>query len=209
MSLSKERVDEFKEIYKKEYGKELTDAEASEAAHNLVGFVELLWEVSMKEAQRKRRLKKEPDGFSVDGQYSCLVCRCSISPETGWYDKWGQKCLLCTKAIKNGVVPAFVPRDHDSFYKTWELKDKFKIHPQTARKMVRTGELKARIITTEEGKPYEYIFLKKENPQLVSRFNPIRKSWNRHRKKEDARREKEWKLEMCENTGSLRVRLKN
>ena len=198
MTLSQKSIDEFKEIYKKEHGEELSDDEASESAHNLVGFVNLLWKCAVRDTKKKERLKKEPDGFPVDGQYSCLVCGCSIDPETGWYDKWGQKCLPCTKAIKNGVIPAFVCRDHDSYYKTWELKDKFKIHPQTARKMVRAGELKARIITTEENKPYEYIFLKKENLQLISRYSPERKSYDRHRKKEDVRRAREWKIEMSE-----------
>lgn len=196
--LSKESIDEFKVIFEKEYGKELTDAEASESANNLANFFELLWDISIKDLKKKRRLKKEPDGFPVDGQYSCLICGCSINPETGWYDKWGQKCFPCTRAVKSGAIPSFVCINDDSYYKAWQLKDKFKIHPQTMRKMVRLGELKARIITTEDGKPYEYIFLRKENPHLVSRYSPARKSWDRHRKKDDARRDREWKQEIME-----------
>jgi len=183
MILSQKSIDEFKEIFEKESGKELNQTEASEAAHNLVNFFDLLYQISLREVKLKRRLKKEPDGFPVDGQYSCLVCGCIIDAATGWYDKWGQKCLNCTKAVKDGVIPTFVCHDHDSYYKSWELKDKFKIHPQTARKLVRQGELKARIVTTDAGKPYEYIFLKKENPHLICSYPPERKSYNRHRDK--------------------------
>jgi hypothetical protein len=37
----------------------------------------------------------------------------------------------------------------------------------------------------ENGRPYEYIFLKKENPELVAceKWNPIYKSQKRHRDK--------------------------
>ncbi|MFH1909785.1 MAG: hypothetical protein ABIJ72_01145 [bacterium] len=196
MTLPPKAIEEFKEIYKKEYGKELSDVEASESANNLVGLFKLLWDCSIRDAKRKSQLKKEPEGFHItDGTYSCMVCGCSVTGDQSWYDQWGVKCLLCQKAVKEGVVPGFVCRDHDSHYKMWELKDKFKIHPQTARKLVRQGELKARIVTTEDGKPYEYIFLKKENPHLISRYSPERKSYNRHRDKEYNRQARELKLE--------------
>src|SRR3989344_5893628 len=195
MNLPQKSIDEFKKIFKKEHGKELTDAEASESANNLAGFFEVLWDISIRESKRKRQLKKEPQGFHItNGTYNCLVCHRSVTGDESWYDEWGVKCLLCQKAIKVGVVPGFVCRASDSCYRMWELKDKFKIHPQTVRKMIRTGELKARIVTTEEGKPYEYIFLKKENPHLVSRYSPERKSYDRHRDKENNRRSKEWKI---------------
>ena len=196
MTLPTEAIEEFKEIYKKEYGKELSDAEASESANNLVGFFKLIWDCSIRDAKRKRQLKKEPEGFHIiDGTYNCLVCGCSVTGDQSWYDQWGVKCLLCQKALKESVIPGFACKDHNSYYKMWELKDKFKIHPQTARKLVRQGELKARIVTTADGKPHEYIFLKKENPHLISRYSPERKSYDRHRNKEYDRRARELKLE--------------
>lgn len=196
MGLPEKSIEEFKEIYKKEYGKELNDAEASEAANNLVNFYKLLWDISIKEVKRERRLKKEPEGFHLtDGTYSCSVCGRSITGEEDWYDEWGIKCLLCQKAVKEKIIPGFVCKNHDSYYKTWELKDEFKIHPQTARKLIRQGELKARIVTTEDGKPHEYIFLKKENPHLISKYSPERKSYDRHRDKAYNRQARELKLE--------------
>jgi hypothetical protein len=54
MYLSDESVQKFKEIFKKEYGKEYTDAEAREAASNLVGFFELLIKVDQHNKQKKQ-----------------------------------------------------------------------------------------------------------------------------------------------------------
>lgn len=62
MAVSKKYVDEFKEIFKKEHNKDLTDDEAQEAADNLVGFFELLWKCAQEDANREQRLKKEPKG---------------------------------------------------------------------------------------------------------------------------------------------------
>lgn len=77
MGLSQETIEEFKEIYKKEKGKELSDAEASEAAHNLVNFFDLLWQISIKETKKKRRLKKE-----LLLSLEQLVLNISICPST-------------------------------------------------------------------------------------------------------------------------------
>ena len=49
----------------------------------------------------------------------------------------------------------------------WELKDKFGIHPGTAKKMIREGELKARIIKDKEGRDCFWVFLKKENEDFL------------------------------------------
>jgi len=42
--LFKESINEFEEIYKKEYGKELSDQEAYKLATNLMNFAEVLYE---------------------------------------------------------------------------------------------------------------------------------------------------------------------
>lgn len=197
MSLSQKAIDEFKVIYKEKYDKDLTDFEASEAANNLVNFFDLLIKCDIKDRRRQRRLKTEPEGFHVtDGSYSCAVCHRQVTSDESWYDQWGVKCLLCQKAVKDGIIPGFACKDHDSRYEMWELKSKFNIKYQTATKLIREGKLKARIVLTEDGKPYEYIFLKKENPRFISRHSPERKSYDRHRDKEDARRSRKWKEEM-------------
>ncbi len=201
MSISDERVQEFKKIFKEENGKEMSDEEAREAGENLVGFFEILWKMAQREAQLERQLKKEPKGFPVEGDFSCLICGQSVNEINGWYHWGGPRCLLCHKAVVEGIVPKYLlhPNGRDSYYHTWQLKSDFSMHSQTARKLVRLGELKARIILTESGKPYEYIFLKKENPQLIdpNRYSPGRKSYERNRKKiSDAlirKDKKEWR----------------
>ena len=183
MSLSKESIEEFKEIFKKEYGKELSDQEAYESATNLIGFVEVLQKSAEKEHQRKLQLKKEPKGFYLtDEPYSCCICGQQVNGDQSWYDKNGIKCLLCQKAVKEGLVPPFVCKDRDSWYSVWELESKFGIKHQTAKKMVRLDELKAKIVPYDNGNPYEYIFLKKENPDLTDpdRKSPARKSYDRN-----------------------------
>ncbi|OGN03346.1 MAG: hypothetical protein A2651_02585 [Candidatus Yanofskybacteria bacterium RIFCSPHIGHO2_01_FULL_42_12] len=183
--LSQEAIDEFKEIYKDTKGEELTDAQASEAANNLVNFFSLLYKLEIKDRQRKERLKKEPDGFILpnDG-YTCGICH-QYNQGEKWYHWYGIACTVCRKAVANGVIPAFVGQHRESWYSTWQLTDKFGIKSPTARKLVRQGQLKARVILTEDGKPYEYIYLKKENPELIDpgRHSPARKSYDRNRNK--------------------------
>lgn len=201
MQLSEESIEEFKAIYKKKYGTELDDAKARESARNLMNFVKALYDCWKTDIKRKWRLKREPKGFYLtDVTYSCMVCHATIAGEKTWYDKWGVKCLLCQKAIDTNAIPGFACRDRNSRYLIRELKSDFNIHSSTARKMVKEGKLKARIVMSEDGHPHEYVFLKKENPHLVHRYSPERKSRDRNRKKENARMERDWKLKIREDS---------
>jgi len=51
--LSKERILEWQRIFREEYGKELTYEEAYEAAHNVVGFFDLLLKIDMRQNPQK------------------------------------------------------------------------------------------------------------------------------------------------------------
>ena len=176
-------IEEMKQLSREKGDHEFTDEEAYEAASNLSRFATLIFDMAMEQTEKKNRLKKEPDGFPVDGNYRCLICGCSINETNGWYDWYGQTCLTCRSAIKNGIIPPFVCQASESHYKMWEIQDKFKIHPATARKMIRLGTLNARIVLTADGKPHAYIFLKKENPKLICRYSPERKSYDRYKEK--------------------------
>lgn len=200
MEPSKEYVEKLRKSIKDNYRVEYNDQEAYEAASNMMGLAEILIDSAEKELARERRLKKEPQGFHLDGTYTCLLCHRHISNEEIWYDKWGIKCLPCQKAIDEGVVPGFAVKEYDSHYSMWQLESKFGIKWQTARKLVRQGKLKARIVTLN-GKPYEYIFLRKENPQLIDpdRKSSARKSYDKHQKKKNEayikEKEEEWRKE--------------
>lgn len=188
MQLSDERVAEFKAILEKERGAPVSDEEAREQANNLARFADLIYEHVIEQMRRKRRLKSEPDGFDLGpGGYRCLVCR----NEGSWFSKWGQTCRLCYRAFEDGVLPGFVLQNDKSSFRTWELKHHFKLTHASIRKYVKDGTLKPRIILTEDGTPYEQIFLKKENPCLVQRYNPVRKSYDRNKNKVSKRNARE------------------
>lgn len=184
MTISQKHIDKFKKLYREKENREISDSEATEAAYNFYQLVELLYEISMREEKRKARLRKEPKGFLVDGQYSCVVCGNTIEEGSGWYDWHGNKCNLCQKALDEGVIPSFVCHNRDSFFRTWKLKSDLNLHHQTIKKMVKEGKLVAREILNSQGGVHEYIFLKKENPILIEKFNPVGKSYDRHREKE-------------------------
>ncbi len=199
-------TEEIKRIESKD-GKEITDEEARKGAHNMVGLVELLFEIWRKDKVKKDRLKKEPDGFPVEGQYSCLICRGGIDGTTGWYDWYGQKCLLCQRAIKEGIIPAFICKNDNSYFSLSDLKYTFKLKHQAIMKYIREEKLKPRIILNNEGKPHEYIFLKKENPGLIERYSPERKSHDRNRDKVSKARTKEMVEEYREENRKRRQKL--
>jgi hypothetical protein len=163
--ITQKEIEEYKQIYKKEYGKEITDEEAREAGQNLVRFAEILYEQMKIDHFRKERLKKEPRGFHLtDGMYNCLICHQTIENEQTWYDKNGIKCVSCQKALNDKVIPQYVCKNRDSWCADWELKDKLGIHPATVRKMVREKKLKARTIYDENGRIHFQLFILKENP---------------------------------------------
>jgi hypothetical protein len=64
VQVSKERVEELQKIIEKDYGKKLTNAEASEAANNHVGFFSLRLKVDKRiNPQRYKRIE-EKDNLS-------------------------------------------------------------------------------------------------------------------------------------------------
>lgn len=165
MEISKERIEEFKRIYKDEYGEDLTDDEAYDAAHALAGFAKLAFDFYIEEKRRKQKLKKEPKGFLLegDGQYSCPICERSITANEMWYDKYGQKCTICQKAIDKKIIPGSVCKNKESWYSTWDFNHYFKIKTPTVNKLVRQNILKARVIPDIS---YN-IFLIKDNADIL------------------------------------------
>lgn len=165
MALSKESIQEFKDIFSKKYGKELTWAEAEESADNLVGFFSLLYKIDRRTERWKEKLKDHPKGFQLeDGKtYSCSVCGQQIENERTWFDQYGLKCKICQKAVDEGIIPGAVCENKDSWYQMWEMDYYFKAKSPTVRKFIRSGALKARVILSKTGNPYCYVFLIAEN----------------------------------------------
>lgn len=172
MQLTNKQIKEFQKIYEEEKGKKISKKEVAEAAYNLIGFFKVLYDCEMRDRRLKAKLKDNPKGFHIEeGEiYSCLICGRNITGKEGWYDKYGNKCLICQNALNKKVIPDYICYNRDSWYGTWELKDKFGIHSATARKLIREGKLKAKIIKDENNNPYEYVFIAKDNEEFLKNY---------------------------------------
>lgn len=164
-TISKELIDEYKAIHKEKYGEELSDEDAHEAAHNLANFAKLVYDMWVKDEKKKRKLKECSEGFCLEAEltYTCPICRRNKPGDEIWYDKLGQKCIDCTRNIKEGVIPSFVAKNSESFYSMFELDYYFGIKSRTARKLIKEGKLHMRELKLTDGTIYANIFLKKEN----------------------------------------------
>lgn len=159
---------EFKQIYKQVSGIELTYSKAKEVATNLVRFFAIIINIECEEEMRRRKLKRYPKGFHLpeDETYTCPICHQEIEGKNSWYDDCGFKCLICQKALDKRILPKYVFKKDDTYWKSWELKSKFGLHYSTVKKLIREKKLKPRNIRAGEGGIYHQIFIKKENEYL-------------------------------------------
>ena len=170
MRLTDRQIAEFQTIFKEEYGKEMTRAEAEESAQNLLGFFELLLKLAHQEDLRKKRLEKESGGFPLGGQgYTCMICRNGIPGGMAWYDQYGIKCPECQFAVNKRKLPLLALKDRDSFVTLDELKWRYEMKRSSINQLIRDGKLKARPIIGPNGKLHCRLFLLKENPTLMAR----------------------------------------
>jgi dipeptidase E len=171
MSISDESVQEFKRLYKEKSGEDISDEKAREMGENLVRFFSLLQDMHIKELKIEEKLKSSPNGFDLtevgSGQYTCMICGRQISGIEGWRDKYGNKCLVCQKAVDDKLIEGWILEDIDNWYKMWEIKDKLDLHHATIRKMVREEKLKTRVVPGKDGKPFEYLFIAEENYSIL------------------------------------------
>ena len=168
MQLTKERIQEFKDLLEKEKGEEVSWEEAEEGAHNLTRLAELMYDCWVEDERRKKRLEESPKGFHLEGVgYTCFICSNSVSNEESWYDKWGIKCLVCQKAIDKKIIPASCAKNKDSWYSKYDLENRFSIDRHVMRRFIKEGILKPRIVPNSAGKPHVYLFLIKDNKDTL------------------------------------------
>lgn len=166
MMLSDKAVQEFKDIYKKSYGEDISDAEAREQGERLVQLFDLLYKQANIEHKRKLRLKDEPDGFCLEeneGVYNCRVCYESVSGVNAWWDINGVKCLDCQRNIKEGVISGDICQNDKLWIKDWQLQNDYSLHSSTIRKMKREGVLHGRELKRENGTVYFTVYMVSEN----------------------------------------------
>ncbi len=174
--LSDKAVREFKDIFKKEYGQELTDAEAREQGERLVGFFDILYKQALKEHRRKLRRKKEKiKGFFLEDEptsyYTCAICGNNYPGPEIWWNPKGLRCRDCWRNIQKRAIPSLTYDGEDKIWiKEWQLQSDFGIHPATRGKLRRQGILNGRDLKREDGSVYCTVYLIKENQEFLKKF---------------------------------------
>ena len=173
--LSDKAVQEYKEIFKKKYGQELTDAEAIDQGERLVGFFEILYKQAQIEHRRKIRLKQEKiEGFFLDaseGPYTCAICRGSISGNDIWWNLDGLRCRDCWRNIQVRAIPSLTYDNEDKIWvQEWQLQSDFGLHPATRGKLRREGVLHGRDLKRKNGTIYCSVYLVEENKEFFKKY---------------------------------------
>ena len=168
MKISQERLEELRKIFKEDFKADLTDQELHDAAFNLTGFYGTLAKMATQDIENHLRLEKEPDGWVINAEWgTCSFCGLYMSMQESWFDKFGYKCKFCQRAVNEGVIPSSICRNKGRWFSFEDLKDKFGLHSATVRSLVRKGELKARVILNDAGKPHLTVFLREDNYQFL------------------------------------------
>ncbi len=167
MHLSDERIQEMKDLLEKKSAKTITWDEASEAAYNLAGLVDIIFDQYLIDEKRKRKLKESPEGFPLNGDYTCSICGYGARTDDNWYDKWGIKCLTCQKAVDKKIIPGSITKYKHQWYSKYDLESRFNFNHHFIKKLIKNEVLKARIVPNESGRPHAYLFLIKDNKDFL------------------------------------------
>jgi len=168
MQLPEKAIKEFQEIYKKNFGKEISYDKASESARNLINLYKVLYDSEVEDLKRQKKLKEHPKGFNLEGEgYTCFICHQTISNQQAWYDKYGIKCPACQKAVNKRIIPGSIAKNKDSWYSTYDLESRFDINRHVLKHFIKEGILKPRIIKNESRGVHIYIFLIKDNKDTL------------------------------------------
>ncbi|MFA5161739.1 MAG: hypothetical protein WC421_05795 [Elusimicrobiales bacterium] len=146
-----------------EYGHEFTDEEVCKAIERRERLCELMRSFELKRQALLERLKSEPKGFHLTETYRCRICGDHVSGDASWFDHNDPKCMLCQKAVDDGVVPPEVCHDDAGWYSMDGLTNLYEVGKMTVNKLLRLGKLKARVILDADGNPHFYVFLIAEN----------------------------------------------
>jgi hypothetical protein len=166
--VSDERIKEFKVILEKERGLEVTWEEAEKGAYQLDALANFMFDTWLEDERRKKKLKESPKGFCLDGVgYSCFICGDGTPKDGNWYDKYGIKCLVCQKAIDKKIIPAMAAKHRDSWYSKYDLESRFNIKYHALNRFMKMGVLKPRIVPDESGRPHCYLFLIKDQKDIL------------------------------------------
>lgn len=149
------------------------------ASNNLVQIAKLTGEHEGIENMRKRRLAKEPEGFFLEadkGPYTCSICGENRYGNEMWWTPDGLRCADCWRNIQEKIIPP-LDYDHDNkvWIKDWQIQSGYNVHPMTARKLRRLGELVGRDLKRKDGLVYCTVYLVSENKEFLEK-HPKNKS---------------------------------
>lgn len=132
---------------------------------------------------RKERLKKEPEGFSLeaDAYINCSICYEGHYGNELWWNLDGIRCTDCWRNIKKGVIPPLKKHlfdNDDEWIAHSQLKSKYNVHPSSVKKLRREGLLHGRDLKRTDGSIYETIFLISENKKFIKKYPQIKEKEN-------------------------------
>lgn len=175
--ISDKHLAEYKKIFKKKYGKDISDEDAREQGERLVALAEIIVRQAEIEFRRKKRLEKEPEGFFLEPEhhYSCGLCGDGRSGDETWWNEEGLRCADCRRNILAGVIPHLKNKYQgvEDWFKSWEIKYYFGIHPATARKLRKEGLLIGHDLKMANGGIYQTIYLVEENQEFLKKYPKI------------------------------------
>lgn len=167
MEVSDKKVRQLKAILEKDHGREFTWDEAHQAMRDIMTIVELSLKTAQKEFDLQKKLKKSPKGFHLDERVTCLICGSICEGGNTWFDKYGLKCAICQQAINSKIIPGSIALKKDSWYSKFELEMYFNIGKADLNRFIKTRVLQPRIILGKSKKPHFYLFLLKDNKEVL------------------------------------------
>jgi hypothetical protein len=173
MKISKERLEELRQICKKDFNTDLTDQELHDVAFNLVGYYDALSRFYWEDMEVELAILKNPKGLPASGKRggNCQICGTQIDEKTGWQDKWGFKCLDCQRAVDKKQIPGYVCQDHGSWYGGAQgLSERFNLPKKTINAYIKQGKLKSRDLKDEQGNTYLKIYLLADNESVFGKY---------------------------------------
>ncbi len=131
-------------------------------------------ELNKKEEERKEKLKQNPQGFHLEGRFTCAICNNTASEGDNWYDTYGIKCLICQNAIDRGEIPPTLAQDKDLYYTTYDLDSSFNLKAPTLRKWIKEGTITPRTITKYGTGIHIQLFLIQDNIHFLPPKNLVK-----------------------------------
>lgn len=141
------------------------------SSNNLVQLAKMFGKHDAIENIRKRRLKKEPEGFFLEeneGPLTCCICGENYPGNQIWWTEKEIFCADCWRNIQEKVIPLLGhDLDNKVWIKDWQIQSDYNVHTMTARKLRRLGELVGRDLKRKDGSVYCTVYLISENKEFL------------------------------------------